>query len=161
MLSVASDAVSATAYVLWRSRLPATDRPPWSTQATGHERRLLELGWPESLLALYSTASGVMVVIVLADAPPEVLAAGRSDLFDQARHNSVFVFVTVALLLYALFAPWSGSLVLPLALVLCRWQGLDVLGVQLCHHAFWITFVAILAWRAGRASIEWSSSHEL
>lgn len=238
--------ISAAAYLVWRLRLKDVVRPTWSLRRTGLERRLFDLGWPESLLALFSTASGVVVVLVLADSTSEVLAAarvldvqlmlawvvmysvgqalltilsqaqgaGRDDLFAAALRGSVKVFAGGALVLYVVGAPLSGWLVslaggsavadevgalgwlawgqivwmaacaclvsicrslrdtrasliaslvgeyavfLPLGLVLCRWQGLDVVGVLVAHHAFWLTFVGVVAWRA---RIAWGRSLE-
>lgn len=70
-------AVGALLLVAWARRLPAPRRPRWARLWTGGERAVLRLAWPEILLALFSSAAGLVVVIVLAGADPSVLAASR------------------------------------------------------------------------------------
>lgn len=233
-------AASAAAFLVWRSRLDRAERPRLPLRPTGAERRLVDLGWPEALLATFSTASGVVVAFVVSGSTSAVLAsvrlldvqiavawvvmsgigtalltllgeargAGRDDLFRGAISNAARLLVLVAGCLFVLGAPaaqpivrlvagpdagaavgWLGVLAwtqvgwlvgcvlsvtvcralrdtraslvaslvgeyavfLPLGLILCRVLSLDVLGVVLAHHAFWIAFVAVAASRARSA----------
>lgn len=238
--TVCGYAASATAFLVWRARLDRADRPRMPLRSTGAERRLFDLGWPEALLATFSTASGVVVAFVVSGSTSAVLAAvrlldvqvavawvvmsgigtalltllgeargaGRDDLFRVAVVSAARLLVLVAGCLFVVGAPLAGPVVrlvagpeasaavgwwgvlawtqvgwlvgcvlavticralrdtraslvaslageyvvfLPLGLLLCRVWSLDVLGVMLAHHAFWITFVAVASWRARSA----------
>ncbi|MDP3890294.1 MATE family efflux transporter [Nocardioides sp.] len=238
--TVCGYAASAGSFLVWRLRLEVEHRPGLRLRPVGTERHLFALGWPEALLATFSTASGVVVVFVLAGSTPAVLAgvrllevqsmlafvvllsvgqamltllgeaigADRPDLFARARRHGLLVVGVLALVMYVVAAPLSGLFVrvvggpgpaaavgwlgllawlqvfwqaanvvlvttcralrdtraalvaslvaeyavfLPLGLLVCRVLGWDVLGVLVAHHAFWATFVAIVAWRARAA----------
>ncbi len=242
--TVCGYAASATAFLVWRARLDRAERPTLPLRPTGVERRLVDLGWPEALLATFSTASGVVVAFVVSGSTSAVLAgvrlvdvqitvawvvlsgigtalltllgeargAGRDDLFRVATVRAARLLAAVAVGLFLLGAPlaqpivrlvagadagvavgWSGVLAwtqvgwlvvcvlavtvcralrdtraslaaslvgeyavfLPLGLLLCRVWSLDVLGVMLAHHAFWIAFLAVATARARTA---WSNS---
>ncbi len=75
--TVVGYATGAGVLVTWSRRLPTARRPRWSRTAGGAERGLLRLGWPEMLLAAFSSGAGLVVVVVLAGSPPSVLAASR------------------------------------------------------------------------------------
>lgn len=242
--TVAGYVSAAVVLLVWRHRLPAELRPRLSwrllARAAGQERAVFRLGWPESVLALFSTASGLVVVIVLADATPAMLAAskvldvqlalswvvlnacgqalltllaeargaGRDDLVTACLRTGAVALGGTAATIFLLVAPWSSRLAglaggpevsaavgalgwlawgqviwqagcvlavslcralrdtraaltasligeyavfLPAGLLLCRVLGLDLLGVLIAHHLFWLTFVTVAAIRARRA----------
>gem|GEM_PF-6827942 len=70
-------AAGAVLLLAWTRRLPVARRPRWHPRRSGGESAVLRLVWPEMLLGLFSSAAGVVVVVVLAGSAPEVLAASR------------------------------------------------------------------------------------
>lgn len=69
--------LGAAVLVGWSRRLAPRRRPRWNRWAGGSEAAVLRLGWPEMVLAAFSSASSLVVVIVLAASPSIVLAANR------------------------------------------------------------------------------------
>lgn len=76
--TVAGFVASAIIMVLWCRRLPAHQRPQWQDHSRETRQRLLHLGWPEALLALFSSAASVVVVLILAGTDSATLAAART-----------------------------------------------------------------------------------
>lgn len=70
-------AAGAVLLLAWTRRLPVARRLRWRPTWAGGETAVLRLVWPEMLLGLFSSAAGVVVVVVLAGSAPEVLAASR------------------------------------------------------------------------------------
>ncbi|WP_203338336.1 MATE family efflux transporter [Nocardioides limicola] len=73
-------AAGAAVLVCWNRRQSSTRRLRWRFALRAPRTAVgavLGLGWPEMLLAAFSSASGLVVVLVLADSSPQVLSASR------------------------------------------------------------------------------------